>query len=577
MSRRFLLLATIVFAVFVCRHALTEQRLPRAESALPTFEDITEQSGIKFKNEASHTSQKYFIETMEGGVAVFDYDGDGLLDIYFVNGAALRDPMGTALEPDKSEPRYWNRLYHNLGHFTFQDVTEKAGVQGLHYGMGAAVGDYDNDGHPDLYVTNYGANLLYHNNGNGTFSNVTLKAGVAAGGWSSSACFLDYDRDGWLDLIVARYVDWDFARNPWCGEHKPGYRAYCHPDHFNKVSSLVYHNNRDGTFSEVSAKAGFASKPGKALGVAFNDFDGDGWIDILVANDEVPQQLFRNNQDGTFSEMATLQGLAHDEDGHDYAGMGVDFQDYDNDGWPDVFINALASQKYALYTNRKGVFDYVSGPSGVAGITLQHSGWGTRFFDYDNDGWKDLFVAQGHVMDNIHLTYPAYHYLEPFLLMRNVHGKFQDVSKSGGPALSVPRAGRGVAFGDLDNDGNVDVAVNCNDQFAVLLRNRGARGHHWLVVDLRGTMSNRDAIGARLRLVSESGVEQHALVSAGGSYLSASDKRVHFGLGTETTVQLLEIRWPSGIVQRLEKIPADKILRVEEPKPLGELRQRVQR
>jgi enediyne biosynthesis protein E4 len=569
MDRRILLMAALVCAVIFRLNAHPETERPRSSDpllALPIFSDITAPAGIKFKNEASHTAQKYFIETMEGGVALLDYDGDGFLDVFFVNGAALGDPMSPGNAPDKSDPRYWNRLYHNNGNGTFTDVTEKAGVVGHHYGMGVAVGDYDNDCHPDLYVTNFGENILYHNNGNGTFSEVTKKAGVAGRGWSTSVCFMDYDRDGLLDLIVARYVEWDFANNPWCGEHKPGYRSYCHPDNFKALSSLVYHNNGDGTFSDVSERAGFAAAPGKALGIAFNDFDRHGWLDIVVANDEFPQQLFKNNSDGTFTETGKLQGLAFDEDGRTYAGMGIDLQDYDNDGWPDVFINALSNQKYAIYRNAKDAFEYVSGPSGIAGITLLRSGWGAKFIDYDNDGWKDLFVAQGHVMDNIELTQPSFRYLEPLLLMRNVKGKFQDVSKQSGPAFEVLRAGRGAAFGDLDNDGNLDVVINCNNQEAVVLRNQGETHNNWLMVNTVGTVSNRDGIGARVHLVGESGLEQYGLVSTTGSYLSASDKRIHFGLGGDKTVRLLEINWPNGGVQRLEGIQANQILRVEEPK-----------
>jgi enediyne biosynthesis protein E4 len=377
---------------------------------------------------------------------------------------------------------------------------------------------------------------------------------------------MDFDRDGLLDLIVACYVDWDFENNPWCGEHKPGYRSYCHPDNFKALSSLVYHNNGDGTFSDVSEKAGFAATPGKGLGIAFNDFDRDGWFDIVVANDEFPQQLFKNNGNGTFTEMGKLQGLAFDEDGRVYAGMGIDLQDYDNDGWTDVFINALSNQKYALYRNTKDAFEYLSGPSGIAGITLLRSGWGAKFIDYDNDGWKDLFVAQGHVMDNIELTQPSFRYLEPLLLMRNAKGKFQDVSKQSGPAFQVLRAGRGAAFGDLDNDGNLDVVINCNNQEAVILRNQGGTHNNWLIINTVGTASNRDGIGARVHLVGESGLEQYGLVSTAGSYLSASDKRVHFGLGGDKTVRLLEIIWPNGSVQRLVGIQANQILRVEEPK-----------
>jgi hypothetical protein len=534
-------------------------------SAPPVFSDITARSGLRFKSEPGRTSQKYLLETMLGGVAFFDYDGDGLIDIYFVNGAGLADPMEPGKDPVKSDPRYWNRLYRNNGGGTFKDVTEAARVQGYLYGMGVAVADYDNDGDADLYVTNFGRNILYQNNGNGTFTDVTGRAGVAGGGWSSSACFMDYDRDGWLDLIVVRYVEWSFATNVWCGEHRPGHRGYCHPDNFRPITHFVYHNNGDGTFKDVSQAIGFGTARGKGLGVAFNDFDRDGWPDIIVANDSFPQQYFKNSQGKSFIETATSHGLAYDEDGRVYAGMGLDCQDYTNDGWPDVFINALGNQKYALYKNEKGIFDYASGPSGVAAITLTHSGWGTRFIDYDNDGWKDLFVAQGHVMDNIEVTQPGLRYLEPLLLMRNVGGKFFDVSGESGAAFQVARAGRGAAFGDLDNDGNVDIAIHCNNQPGLLLHNEGRTGRNWLLVNTRGTTSNRDGIGAQIRLVSPSGLEQYALVSTAGSYMSASDKRVHFGLGGDTRVRLIEIIWPSGVVQRLENINANQVLEVREP------------
>jgi enediyne biosynthesis protein E4 len=534
---------------------------------LPTFANVAPRAGVHFVNQASHTSQKYLPESMVGGVAMLDYNRDGHLDLFFVNGAALADPMAAGQQPDKRDPRFWNRLYRNNGDGTFTDVTETAGVQGHSYGMGVAVGDYDNDGWPDLYVTNLGRNILYHNNGDGTFTDVTEKAGVAGAGWSAGAAFADYDRDGRLDLIVARYLEWDFSSNIWCGEHKPGYRAYCHPDQFKPINHLVYHNNGDGTFTDVSKKCGIGSVPGKGLGIAINDFDRDGWPDILIANDSFPQQLFRNNHDGTFTESALTLGLAYDDDGKTFAGMGNDFADYDNDGWPDVFINALANQRYALFRNEKGrSFDYVAGSSGVARITMLHSGWGARFVDYDNDGWKDLFVGQGHVMDNVALTEPSVKYREPLLLMRNRAGQFDNVSEQSGAPFRQPLAARGVAFGDLNNDGFVDIAINCNDGPALILMNQGGNGNHWLLVNTNGSTSNRDGVGARLRVVSESGLEQYGYVSTAGSYLSASDKRVHFGLGRDRMVRLLEIVWPSGTVQRLEKIPADQVVAVQEPK-----------
>jgi hypothetical protein len=532
-------------------------------AALPVFRDVTASSKINFTNHASPTSQKYLIETMVGGVAAFDYDGDGWLDLFFVNGAALADPMPEGKGPGKSDPRFWNRLYRNNGDLTFTDVTEAAGVRGHSYGMGVAVGDYDNDGRPDLYLTNFGPNILYHNNGDGTFTDVTAKAGVAGGGWSASAAFVDYDHDGWLDVFVTRYLQWDFENNPFCGPKER--RGYCHPEEFELITHLLYRNNRDGTFADVSKESGIAASPGYGLGIAFNDFDRDGRIDILVANDNVPQQLFRNQGDGTFEEAALRVGLAYDEDANTFSGMGTDFVDYNNDGWPDVIIGALANEHYALFTNRKGSFLYATQRTGVGYITANHSGWGLKFIDYDNDGWKDLFVAQGHVMDTIEITDPSLRYLEPMLMMRNKEGRFEDVSAASGEAFRVPRASRGVAFADLDNDGFVDVAINCLNDKAVILRNEGGNGNHWLIVNTAGVISNRDGMGAQLKIVSESGAEQHGIVSTAGSYQSANDKRVHFGLGRDKTVKLLEITWPSGTVQKLENIPAGQILNVKEP------------
>jgi hypothetical protein len=536
-----------------------------AQSAAEMFEDTTLKSGIHFKEESSRTSEKYLPESMGGGVATFDYDNDGWLDLFFVNGAKLQDPMPKGAVPDKSDPRYWNRLYRNNRDGTFTDVTEKAGLQGHSYGMGVTTGDYDNDGNVDLLVTNLGGNTLYHNNGDGTFTDVTAKTGVSGHGWCTGACFVDYDRDGHLDLIVSRYLDWDFSSNIYCGQHRPGYRAYCHPDQFAPVSHLLFHNNGDGTFTDVSQKSQIADFPGKGLGIAIDDFDGDGWPDVFVANDSAAQQLFRNNHDGTFHEVALTAGLAYDQNGHVFAGMGADFGDFDNSGWPSLFVNALANQKYKVFRNRKGKFDDLTDELGFGAMTISHSGWGTKWIDFDNDGRLDLFVAQGHVMDNIELTEPRLHYREAPLLLRNEPGGFRDISIQAGKALRVPLAARGAAFGDLDNDGSVDVAINCNDGAALVLRNRGSSKNHWLLLNLVGAKSNRDAIGAKVRLISEDAKQQSRLVSTAGSYISASDKRVHFGLGRATKAQLIEITWPSGIMQRLESVAADQILTIHEP------------
>jgi hypothetical protein len=374
---------------------------------------------------------------------------------------------------------------------------------------------------------------------------------------------VDYDRDGRLDLVVSRYLEWDFGKNRWCGDESRNFRAYCHPEMFAPATHILYHNNGDGTFTDVSKKAGFSGRPGNGLGVTFNDFDLDGWPDILVANDALPQQLFRNNHDGTFTEVAQTNGLAYDEDGRTYSGMGVGFEDYDNDGRPDVFIGNLANQKYAVYKNQGDAFEYVTSSTGVGTISASHSAWGAGFVDYDNDGWKDLLVAQSHVMDNIEQTQPSLHYLEPLLLMRNDGRRFADVSKSSGAAFQIPLAARGLAIGDLDNDGFMDAVVNCLDRTPVMLRNQG-NGNNWLMIDTIGSKSNRDGIGARVEVVTESGKHLWATVNPAGSYQSAGDKRVHFGLGSDKRCRTVEITWPSGTVQRLENVAGNQILKVTE-------------
>ena len=570
--RNFLRLSGAALAATVPHLRAPAQTAPGAAPAkgkilhLPTFADVTAKSGIHFHQQSSKTSRKYLIESMGGGVAMFDYNNDGLMDLFFVNGAALHDPMAPGAQPDKSDPRYWNRLYRNNGDGTFTDVTETAGLQGRGYGMGVAAADYDNDGFVDLLVTTISGNVLYHNNGDGTFSDVTAKAGVGAAGWCTGAAFVDYDRDGHLDLVVSRYVQWDFSMDVYCGEHRPGYRAYCHPDQFKAIPPLLFHNQGDGTFRDVSVKSGLAASPGKALGISVNDFDRDGWPDIFIANDSVPEQLFRNNRDGTFSEVGLTAGAAYGEDGAVFAGMGTDFADYNNDGWPDIFVDALANQKYTLFENNKGSFEDVTNQRGIGGITKLHSGWGARMFDYDNDGWRDICIAQSHVMDNIELTEPNLRYREKPLLMRNDRGTFHDVSAESGAPFTIPLAARGAAFGDLNNDGYIDVAINCNEGDAVVLRNQGGPANHWLMLKLQGTESNRDGIGASVRLVAEDGTTQFAFASTAGSYLSASDPRIHFGLGGSLKAALIEVQWPSGIVQKLESVAADQILTVIEPR-----------
>jgi len=534
-----------------------------AAGSTEAFVDVTSRLGINFQYRSSHTSRKYLLETMGAGVALFDYDNDGRLDIFLVNGAPLGDPTPKGTIPQKTGPEYWNRLYHQKPDGSFEDVTERAGLQGVGYGMGVAVGDYDNDGFEDLYVTAYGGNRLYHNNGNGTFTDVTLTAGVAGSGWSTAAAWIDLDGDGFLDLVVLRYLDWDFD-DLWCGEHKEGYRAYCHPDHFKPISPLVYHNNKNGTFTEIGEKAGL-SKPAKGLGLAIADYDRDGHIDFFVANDSMMEFLYHNKGGGTFEDVALVSEVAVDIDGRTYAGMGVDFADYNNDGWPDLVVTDLANQRYALYLNNgDGSFNYVSPNAGLAQMTLAHSGWGVRFLDYDNDGWKDLLIAQGHDLDTIELNFPHLHYREPMLLARNTGRGFVDVSAQSGSVFSEAWVARGMAIGDLDNDGRLDAVVTTNDGPVHVLHNQTQSQNHWLLLRLVGHSSNRDAIGAEVELVTAAG-SQFATVSTASSYLSASDKRVHFGLGKESSIQRIEIRWPSGIRQTIKDVRADQILQIDEP------------
>jgi hypothetical protein len=500
---------------------------------------------------------------MGSGVALFDYDNDGRLDIFVVNGAPLSNPTPKGTIPQKSGPKDWNRLFHQKKDGTFEDVTEKAGLQGVGYGMGVAVGDYDNDGFEDLYVTAYGGNKLYHNNGDGTFTDVTERAGVAGSGWSTSAAWVDLDGDGLLDLVVLRYLQWDFE-DIYCGERREGYRSYCHPDSFRPIAPLVYHNDGNGHFTEIAQKAGLAL-PGKGLGIALADYDRDGRIDLFIANDSMPEFLYHNKGNGTFEEVALQSGVAVDSEGHSYAGMGVDFADYNNDGLPDLVVTDLASQIYALYLNNgDGTFNYESYPSGIGLMTMKHSGWGVRFLDFDNDGWKDLLITQGHDLDTIQLTFPDLRYKEPMLLAKNTGKGFVDVSAQAGDVFQKAWVGRGLAIGDIDNDGRLDAVIATNDGGLHVLHNATQNQNHWLTLELVGHRSNRDAIGAEVKLVTAKGA-QWATVTTAGSYLSSSDKRVHFGLGSDAAARSIEIRWPSGILQTLKDIRADQILQIQEP------------
>jgi enediyne biosynthesis protein E4 len=527
------------------------------------FVDVTEKVGVNFLHQAPHTSRKYLIETMGSGVALFDCDNDGRLDIFLANGAPYPDPTPKGFIPQKTGPEYWDRLYHQKPDGTFEDITEKSGLKGVGYSMGVAVGDYDNDGNEDLFVTGYGGNHLYRNNGHCEFTDVTAQAGVGGNGWSTSAAWVDLDNDGLLDLVVDRYVTWDWD-DIWCGEHMVGYRGYCHPDVFQPIAMLVYHNDGNGHFTEVSHKLGL-DVPAKALGIAIGDYDQDGRIDIVVANDSMPEFLFHQKPDGTFEEVGLESEIAVNEEGKTYAGMGVDLADYNNDGWPDLVITDLANQRYALYRNLgDGTFDYTSFSSGLGAMSLLHSGWSLRFVDYDNDGWKDLLIAQGHDLDTIQKSFPQLRYREPMMLVRNTGKKFVDVSGISSDIFQDAWVGRGMAIGDINNDGRIDAVVSTNGGPAHVLLNLTETKNHWITLRLIGHKSNRDGIGAQVKLVTALG-SQWATVTTASGYLSSSDPRIHFGIGSESIAKRIEIRWPSGIRQVIENVKGDRQLTIDEP------------
>jgi enediyne biosynthesis protein E4 len=521
----------------------------------PIF-DVKPLRGIDFILQNSPTRRKFLIETMPGGVALFDYNNDGLLDIFLVNGGRITEALRVPEDFDRNDPRYWNRLYRQNRDGSFTDVTQAAGLANAgngNYGMGVAVGDYDNDGYPDLYVTNYGRNILYHNNGDGTFTDVTAKASVAAGGWSVSAGFFDYDNDGHLDLFVTRYMDWDADHNKICGGD---WHTYCPPGAFPATTCVLYRNRGDGTFEDVSERAAITAKKERALGVAFADYDGDGFTDIFVANDGMQQFLFHNNGDGTFKECSLESGAGLTADGKGLSGMGTAFQDYDNDGRPDVIVSVLPREVYCLYHNDGGgFFTYKSLESGLGALTSLSSGWGAGLEDFDNDGWKDLFVAQSHVLDNVEQIDASLRYKDVPLLALNHHGVFERADSG----VTTPWASRGAAFGDINNDGWMDVVISNLGGPPALLLNRGGSGNHWLAITLRGTHSNRDGYGARVRVNG-----QTRFATSAGSYVCANDKRLHFGLGSANRANV-EVLWPSGAKQAVNDVPADQFLELREP------------
>jgi hypothetical protein len=539
--------------------ALTLSRMARALPPSPyPFEEVPASiSGISWKHTAGKSPQKYLPETTGAGCAFLDYDNDGWMDVYLVNSGKC--------DFYNPNPPLRNALYRNNRDGTFTDVTEKAGVPGGGYGQGVAVGDYDGDGFPDLYVTQYGRSILYHNNGDGTFTDVTEKAGVAAPGWSSSAVWFDYDNDGRLDLFVCQFVEFSKEKSKDCRSGEDAKRGYCIPHLYKPTASWLFHNNGDGTFTDVSKQSGIASSSGKAWGVVAADLNNDGRVDLFVANDTVRNFLFLN-RGGRFDEIGEQAGVAYSVDGRPRSGMGVDAADFDQDGWIDLFVANIDYEMYALYRNNHDeTFDDVSTQSGIAQATRLMSGWGLKFFDYDNDGNLDLFLANGNPDDLIESLHPGVSYHEPCLLFHNDGKKFQNVSTQSGPFFSKPLSARGLAIGDFDNDGAIDVLINVNDDSPVLLRNKAGQQNHWLGLRLIGRKANPDAIGARISYQAGD-LRRSASRVGGGSYLSSHDPRIVLGLGQHEKIDVLEIKWPqpSGLVQRFTNLPIDRYLTIVE-------------
>jgi len=526
------------------------------------FEDVTAAAGIRFRHVNGATGQKFILETLGSGVCVFDYDGDGLQDIYFVQSGRL--PGFTPKGPLRSA------LYRNLGHGRFEDVTEKAGVGGPdRYGFGCVAGDVDGDGDRDLYVTYYGPNVLYRNNGDGTFTDATNRSGAANGLWATSASLADADGDGDLDLYVANYVAFDEANNLYCGENRPGYRTVCHPRNFDPQPDAFYRNRGDGTFEDVSKRAGIVDTTGKGLGVVFGDYDGDGDQDIYVANDDTPNFLWRNRGDGTFEEVAQYAGTALSEDGVPQAGMGTDMADYDNDGLLDIFVTNLSEETNELYHNDgHGLFSDRSFVSGLGSPSLLDLGFGTFFFDADNDGDLDVFVANGHIIDNIGLYSDTITFEQRAALYRNLGGdRFERLAYPAAAPLGGLYVGRGAVPFDYDDDGDEDIVLTQSDRPALLLRNTGSPGRHWVTITLAGAPPNRDAIGAFVALEA-GGARQVRYARTGMSYLSQGDRRLHFGLGSAATIDRVIVRWPgrSGFREEFAALPVDRFVTLEQGK-----------
>jgi enediyne biosynthesis protein E4 len=528
----------------------------------PIVFELRRSTGVDFEVEPSRTDRRHQPETMISGVALFDFDNDGNLDLYLVSGATM-----PGLE--KTEERHYNRLYRGHGDFTFTDVTERAGVRGRGYTHGVIAADYDNDGYQDLFVAGLRENLLYRNLGDGRFEEVTRQAGLAGRDpdygtlWAVAAAFFDYNNDGWLDLFVSNYCVWDPATEPVCGPaNSPD---YCHPQHYDGLPNSLYRNNGDGTFTDVSVESGVRSHIGKGMGLGVADFDDDGWIDIYVANDTVPGFLFHNQGDGTFREIGFESGTAYTYSGHAVSGMGADARDINNDGLVDISVVAMTNEAFPLYINTGDMlFDEMTAPSRLAMLTRDKTGWSSGVYDFNNNGWKDIFVASGDVMDprgTFKDRVP-----QPNSLFVNLqNGRFADAAPFAGPDfLKSVAVHRGAAFGDIDNDGRIDVVVAALSGPTEIWRNVSNREKNWLLVSTRGTRGNRDGMGAKIRIRTDSGMQYNHVNTAVG-YGCSSDKRVHFGLGGDAMIHEIRITWLSGVVQVLENVPANQILTVVEP------------
>ncbi|HEX2662340.1 MAG TPA: CRTAC1 family protein [Candidatus Acidoferrum sp.] len=528
-------------------------------SLRPLFEEVPPgKSGITWRHVNGRSPEYYLPETTGAGCAFLDYDNDGWMDIYLVNSGKC--------DFFNPEPALRNALYHNNRDGTFTDVTEKAGVAGGGYGMGIAVGDFDGDGWPDLYVTQYGRSILYRNNGNGTFSDVTQRAGLAAPGWASSAVWFDYDNDGRLDLFVCRFVEFDKSKNKFCGDEKTGERFYCIPRAYAPAGSWLFHNNGDGTFTDVSVESGIAKALGKAWGVVATDINNDGWMDLFVANDTVANFLFVNTHNGKFEEKGLEAGVAYSQSGRERSGMGVDSADFDQDGWQDLFVTNVDQEMYSLYRNSHDLtFEDLAGPIGLGRLTRLMSGWGLKFFDYDNDGEVDLFIANGHPDDKIEKHSSHVAYKEPLLLFHNNGRTLENVSADAGAPFSQSFAARGMAIGDFNNDGAVDVLVAVNNGAPLLLKNVSAPENHWLGLRLIGKKCNPDAIGAKISWQAGD-LKRSRLKVGGGSYLSSHDPREVLGIGKHVKIDSLEVRWPlpSGRVETFTDLPIDRYITIVE-------------